>query len=527
MGINNSYFYWFRNKLIYILVSIILITLMIFILLNIQLTGFYGIIFSLVIIAQIWLISSVKLLPQDVVQKLEDTEKSLKKAEKEKHYLTYYDDITKLPNERLLLEKIRENTTEKAVLVIEINRLQAIKSSMGYSCSNYLLKMIAERLRQHLSSDYLIGKLHEDQFVLLIENHNDPSFIESFCSKLTEIMTQPYDIQDYSFNISINIGISLYPEEVKAAENLIKSAQLAVLEARNTPEHLSFYKPSMLLKREEKLKLENDLYKAVQNNELHLYYQPQLNLKTKQLISMEALVRWEHPEKGLIPPSDFIPLAEESGLIVPVGKWVLETACRQTMELQQLIQRPIKVAVNLSLKQLFHDNFVQVVENILKMTKLSPEYLQLEITESMTMNTRDVLPILHDLKKLGVSIALDDFGKGYSSLAYLRDLPIDCLKIDREFVKKVDENAQEPLLDMIISMAKHLNLQVVAEGIEKMEQFNYLLNSECDAIQGFLISKPTPFENVKDNCKRIIAEYKTIQCNIQSHYYGLIKEIFK
>ncbi|MFP3919542.1 bifunctional diguanylate cyclase/phosphodiesterase [Lysinibacillus telephonicus] len=527
MGINNSYFYWFRNKLIYILVSIILITLMIFILLNIQLTSIYGIIFSLVIIAQIWLVSSVKLLPQDVVQKLEDTEKSLKKAENEKYYLTFYDGITKLPNERLLLEKVKEKTTEKAVLVIDINRLQAIKSSIGYSCSNYLLKMIAERLRQHLPNDYFIGKLHEDQFVLLIENQNDQSVIESFCNKLIEIMAQPFDIHHYSFNISINIGVAMYPENVQIEENLVKSAQLAMLEATNTLEHIGFYKPSMLLKREEQLKLENDLYKAVQNKELHLYYQPQLNLKTKQLISMEALVRWKHPEKGLIPPADFIPLAEESGLIVPIGKWVLETACRQTMELQQLIQRPIKVAVNLSRKQLVQDNFVQIVENILEATKLAPEYLQLEITESMTMNTKYVLPILHDLKKLGVSIALDDFGKGYSSLAYLRDLPIDCLKIDREFVKKVDENAQEPLLDMIISMAKHLNLQVVAEGIEKMEQFNYLLNSECDAVQGFLISKPTPFESIKENCKRIIDEYKIIQCSIQSHYYGLIKEIFK
>ncbi len=361
----------------------------------------------------------------------------------------------------------------------------------------------------------------------MIDNKHNKSSIVELCNELIEMMAHPFEIQSYSLNIRINIGVASYTEDMKTEEDAIEFAQFAMLEAKNRPEHFAFYKPSMMLKREEQLMLQNDLYKAVQNEEFHLHYQPQLNLKTKRLISMEALVRWKHPEKGLIPPCDFIPLAEESGLIVPIGKWVLETACRQTKELQQLIQKPIKVAVNLSLKQLFHENFVQVVDNILKDTQLSPEHLQLEITESMIMDTKYVLPILHDLKKLGVSIALDDFGKGYSSLAYLKELPIDCLKIDREFVQNVDENNDEPLLDMMISMAKHLKLQVVAEGIEKIEQFNYLLNSECDMIQGFLISKPTPFENIKENCKRVINECKTIQCNIHSHYYGLIKEIFK
>lgn len=525
MGINNSYFYSSRNKLIYILMSIILISLMFFMFLNVRLTGLNNIIFSLVIIAQIWLAASMKLLPQDVMQKLEDTEKSLKKSEKEKYYLTYYDDITKLPNERYFIEKMKKSSVpNKAVLVFDIDQFVSIKSSLGFSVSNRLLQMIAERLQQHFSKDYLIGKSDEDQFILLIENQ--PS-IMSLCNKLMEIISQPFEIHPYSLNISINIGIAKHTEYERAEENLVEFAQLAMFEARNSHESFAFYTPTMLIKKEQQLKLENDLYKAVQNDELHLHYQPQLNIKINQIISMEALLRWKHPEKGLIPPSEFIPLAEKSGLIVPIGKWVLETACRQTKELQQLIQKPIKVAVNLSLKQLFHENFVQVVQNILEETKLSPEHLQLEITESMTMNTTYVLPILHDLKKLGVSIALDDFGKGYSSLSYLKDLPIDCLKIDREFVKNVDGSANEPLLDMMISMAKHLKLQVIAEGIEKMEQFNYLLNSECDAIQGFLISKPTPFESIKENCKRVIEDCKTIQWNIQSHYYGVIKEIFK
>lgn len=311
---------------------------------------------------------------------------------------------------------------------------------------------------------------------------------------------------------------------VYQAEDLLKCARFAMFEAKKVQDHCTFHEPSMSRARKEQLMLENDLYKAIQKNELFLQYQPQLKLKTKHDISMEALVRWNHPEKGLVSPADFIPLAEETGLIVPIGQWVLETACKQTKELQEVLGQPVTVAVNLSLRQFFHGNFTHIVRSILEETKLSPANLQLEITETMTMDKNFLLPILNDLKELGVTIALDDFGKGYSSLSYIKDLPIDCLKIDRDFVKNMSENKREPLVDMMISMAKHLALHVVAEGVETMEQFNYLVNSECDAVQGFLISKPISYETVIANCKSI--NDKDIRCRTQSEYYTLIKQIF-
>lgn len=526
MNMSDSYFYLYRKNLLYIIASLIVITFVSILMFTKGISSIYGVVFSFIIIAQVYLVTRVKSLYVGVVKNLRDTEKRLKVSENEKHFMSYYDEITTLPNERYLLEKINQNlaqdTSTKAVVVFEIDRLLTFKSSLGSFYTNRILQMIAKRLQNDFPG-FTIGKLREDQFLLLIEKDNEQEAMLTLCKQLSELMEKPFNIQHFSLNITINIGIAYYPENAQSAENLIKYAQFAMYEARKIPEQFAFYKTTMLMVREEQLMLENDLYKALQNNELFLQFQPQLKLRSTQSIAMEALVRWRHPKKGLISPAEFIPIAEESGLIVPIGKWVLETACSQTKELEQILQKPVKVAVNLSLRQLFHENFVQVVRNILEETKLSPESLQLEITESMTMNTTFLMPILNELKSLGVTIALDDFGKGYSSLSYLKDLPIDCLKIDRDFVKNMNESEHEPLVDMIISMAKHLNLNVVAEGVETMEQFNYFLNSECDAIQGYLISKPNSFDKIVENCKQIAEEFRY---STQSEYYGMIKRIF-
>ena len=523
----NSYSYLNRKNIVYIAIGLIVLTLISVLIFSKENSISDNIIFSIMIVLLLYLAICVKSIIEDTIKTLLDTEKRLTESEKEKHFMSYHDEVTKLPNERYLLEKINTalqvDSSPKTLLVLEVDRLTTIKSSLGSYYTNCILEVIAERLKCKFP-DFIIGKLQEDQFVILIENKSEKEAFLSLCKQLIEWIEQPFSVQHFSLNITVNIGIAYYSKDAKTAEELMKCAQLAMYEARNVPEPCTFYEQSMTYVREEQLRLENDLYKAIQNKELFLQYQPQLKLKTKHDFSMEALLRWNHPEKGFIPPSDFIPLAEETGLIVPIGKWVLETACRQTRELQELLGRSVTVAVNLSLRQLFHGNFVQVVRQILNETKLPPESLQLEITETMTMDKNFLLPILHDLKALGVTIALDDFGKGYSSLSYLKDLPIDCLKIDREFVNNMSENEHEPLVDLIISMAKHLKLNVVAEGVETMEQFNYLLNSECDAVQGYLISRPSSYETIIKNCKCL--NKKNLHCDLQSEYYSLIKQIF-
>ena len=492
-----------RYSIFYLLLNLILIILFGVSLFTDNLTVVNIIIFSIVLIVQVGLVNYFKVLHQDIAKKVVDTEKDLMATEEKIKHERYFDDITELPNERYLLAKIKENlhanSSDKAVLVFEIDRLSSIKSFLGSVYSDCLLRNVAQRLQEQLSDQLIIGKLRDDQFVILIDHYENHDDILNFCSQLQSIMETPFEIQYSSLNNSLNIGISFYPKDAESELDLIKFAQIAAYEARNTHEHILFYEESMSDVRTVKVTLENDLFNALKNNELFLVYQPQVNTMTGEISSMEALVRWQHPKRGLISPGEFIPVAEESGLINPIGKWVLETACYETKKLQDHLGRSVKIAVNLSLCQLFQGDFVQTVKQILEKTGLSPQSLQLELTESMTMNTDHLTPILHDLKSLGVTLAVDDFGTGYSSLSYLRDLPIDCLKIDCSFVKNIQpDTSNEPIVDMIISMAKHLNLKVVAEGVEEITQFNYLMKSKCDFIQGYLFSRPITIEQISN-----------------------------
>ncbi|WP_404427088.1 bifunctional diguanylate cyclase/phosphodiesterase [Ureibacillus chungkukjangi] len=523
----NNYSYLYRKNIVYIAIGLIALTLLSEFIFSKENSISNNIIFSILIVLLLYLVICVKSIFTGTINTLRDTEQRLKESEKEKHFMSYYDGVTRLPNERYIVEQInntwQNGTSQIALVVFEVDRLTHLKSSLGSKYTNRILELIVERLQCRFPN-YIVGKIQEDQFVILLENKNEKETFQRLCKQLIDLIEKPFSIQQLTLNMKVNVGVAYSPEDAKTAEDFLKYAQFAMYEARRAPEQYRLFEPTMACSREERLLLEKDLYKALENNELFVQYQPQLKLKTKHDFSMEALVRWNHPEKGLIPPGDFIPLAEESGTIVPIGKWVLETACRQTKELQETIGQQVTVAVNLSLRQLYHENFVKVVRSILEKTQLPPKSLQLEITESMTMDKNFILPILHDLKALGVTIALDDFGKGYSSISYLKDLPIDCLKIDREFVNNMSEDEHEPLVDLIISMAKHLNLNVVAEGVETMEQFNYLLNSDCDAMQGYLISKPISFETIINNCRCL--NKKDLHCDLQSEYYSLIKQIF-
>ncbi len=433
----------------------------------------------------------------------------LEKKERKIKQLAYYDAGTRLPNERYLTEYLKEHLllgdTPKALLVFGVDRYEGVKSSLGTVYAEKMLETIARRLQDVLPDGYVLSKLPEDRFAVFIPHYEKIETIHKVTDKLQKMMRSSLVLEHFSVCSELHIGVSIYPNDAANAEDLLQFAQFAAYEAAKKEERVSFYAASMQEERAARLVLEHDLKKAMDQGELFLEYQPQLDLQQGAIRSAEALVRWRHPKKGLIAPLDFIPLAEESGLIVPIGKWVLETACAETVKWQEKHHKPMKVAVNLSIGQLYEKDFSHYVKQTLEKTGLAPAHLQLEITESMTMNTKLIVPALQELKALGVTIAVDDFGTGYSSISYLKDFPIDYLKIDRSFIRNILDNPDdEALVKMILSMAKHLKLKVVAEGIETIEQLDYLLHSDCDKIQGYFISRPIPYEALD-------SQYQTIQ----------------
>ncbi|MGE7909946.1 bifunctional diguanylate cyclase/phosphodiesterase [Lysinibacillus xylanilyticus] len=443
----------------------------------------------------------------------------LEHSQQELHFQAYHDDITKLPNEHLLLKTLKEdlydNNREKAIIAIEIDRLAAISSSIGISYSNTMMKLVAERIQSILPPHYLATKLREGQFIIYINHVKTREELLQFSLNLKSAMKRPLQVQLFSLNGNLNIGIALHEDDC-SGEELLMHAQLAMREASHIPQRVLFYKPFMSDGSADRILIEQELHKALANEEFYLDFQPQVNLKTGKIESVEALVRWRHPSRGFVSPELFIPIAEESGLIIPLGKWILETACSQANTWKEQGLPPMKVAVNLSIGQLFQQDLVYMVQEILQRTNLEPQYLQLEITESMTMNIDYITQLLHELKAIGIQIAVDDFGTGYSSLSYLKDFPIDCLKIDRAFVRNIQHNTNdEALVSMILSMAKHLRLKVVAEGIEEVEQLAFLINGDCDYIQGYLFSKPVSAEQIFNNfnelhnrAKDILTEFK-------------------
>ncbi|KMN39266.1 diguanylate cyclase [Lysinibacillus sp. LK3] len=452
-------------------------------------------------------------------QQLLKIKKDLEQSQQELRFQAYHDDITLLPNEHFLLKTLKENLHEhkaqKAIIAIEIDRFAAIRSSIGISNSNKMMKLVAERIQSIVPPHYFATKLREGQFVIYIDHVKTIEELLQFCLNLKSAMADPLQVQLFSLNGSLNIGIALY-EEQWTGEELLMHAQLAMREARQIPQRFLFYKPYMSKGIADRILLEQDLHNALANNEFYLDYQPQVNLKTGTIESVEALVRWRHPTRGFVPPDVFIPIAEECGLIIPLGKWILENACTQAKIWEKLGLPPMKVAVNLSLGQLFQQDLVEMVQDILHRTNLDPSFLQLEITESMTMNIDQMTQLLHELKALGIQIAVDDFGTGYSSLSYLKEFPIDCLKIDRTFVRNVPHNPNdEALVSMIISMAKHLRLKVVAEGIEEVEQLSFLIDGGCDYIQGYLFSKPISPQQITETYKDLHHRVEEVLTQLQ------------
>lgn len=420
-----------------------------------------------------------------------------KKNQEMIQYMAYYDELTKIPNLRYLKGKIADyldSSTKTAVLIFDIDRFKKINEALGHSCGDSILKATAECINAQLTEENMkLIRLTGDEFALVLYGIEDEALIERMVIKIQDAFSEPIEANHLLVNITLSAGIAIYPKHGQKLEELLQHANMALMEAQNQNVAMKYYDPTMNGRALEHLVFENDLYHALSKNELSLVYQPQINIQTGEIIGVEALLRWNHQKHGFISPAKFIPIAEDTGLIIPIGEWVLRSACRQLKEWHDQGSQPIMMAVNLSIRQFYQQNLVETVKDILEETNLSPKYLELEITETMMMNMEHTHKMLAALKNLGIQIAIDDFGTGYSSLSYLKDLPFDRLKIDQSFVRDLllDEN-NTTIVSTIISMAHHFDLNVIAEGVETEKQKEILYALQCKLVQGYLYSPPLP-----------------------------------
>jgi diguanylate cyclase (GGDEF)-like protein len=413
-----------------------------------------------------------------------------------------HDTLTQLPKRSILTCQLSEaisnaerNSHDLAVMFVDLARFKLINDTLGHQIGDRLLQEVVKRLKECIRGEDLISRWGSDEFTLLLPKISDRGVTNAIAQKILEVLKSPFQIDDRLIHVIGCIGIAVYPEHGQDAETLLKNADAALSQAQKYNSHnYQYYDRNINSQAYELLTLENLLHLALKKNELLLYYQPIVNIATGKIVKMEALLRWQHPQLGLVPPYLFIPLAEENGEIIPIGEWVIKTACAQNKTWQNMGLSPIKISVNLSVRQFQQTNLVSTIVGILEKTKLSSDYLELEITESITMqDTKLAKTILTELNHLGISLSMDDFGTGYSSLSYLKQFPFDTLKIDRSLVKDLDSSSHDlAIIKAAIALGKGLNLNVVAEGVETIEIKNLLINLGCEYIQGYLFSKPVP-----------------------------------
>lgn len=430
-----------------------------------------------------------------------------KQMEEKLRYLAYYDALTGLPNRTLFLDRVNHAIARAepasrivAVLIINIDRFKSINDAYGSEIGDRVLKEIAGRLSTSVRKRYTIARLSNDEFGAALLDVAHPDDIVMVLEKIMKYISYPLKIAGDEITLTFSTGISLYPHDGENATELLKSAGLALSIAKKAGRKTcQFYTKDMNIKAAERMLLEKQLMKAIKNEEFVLHYQPCWDITTKKMVAMEALIRWQSKDKGLAPPGKFIPLLEDTGMIIEVGEWILRTAMRQVKEWQDKRYPVVPVSVNMSLVQFRQKNLAGVVKKIMGECGFYPSLLTLEITESAFMQdiefTRSVLT---EMKEIGCSVSIDDFGTGYSSLAYLKRLPVDNLKIDISFIREmVNDPDSASIVMAIINMAHTLNLKTIAEGIETEEQWNFLRLLRCDMGQGFYLSKPLPAEEMK------------------------------
>ena len=415
-------------------------------------------------------------------------------------YVTQHDALTDLPNRFLFNDRLSQaialalrHHTRTAVLFLDLDRFKNVNDTLGHAIGDQLLKEITARLRRCMRETDTISRHGGDEFIILLQEVSDTFSVARTAGQLLASITEPYHIGVHELHITASIGISICPEDGRDTETIIKHAEAAMYQAKaQGRNNYQFFMPRINERAIRRFALEGSLRRAVAREEPILHYQPKLRIADRKVIGAEALIRWHDHRNGPVSPSQFIPIAEESGLIIPIGEWVLRQACRQSRAWQDAGYQPIPIAVNVSAVQFREKNFLGMVERVLEETGLEPHYLELELTESVTMQDLELtIPLLEALKRMGVGLSIDDFGTGYSSLSYLKRFPIDTLKIDRSFVQDIANRPDDAaIICAIISMAKSLKQRVIAEGVETAAQFEFLRNHGCDEIQGYFFSAP-------------------------------------
>jgi diguanylate cyclase len=426
----------------------------------------------------------------------------LERANAQLEHAATHDSLTGLPNRVLLADRLAQATAQSerysrgfALLVVDLDRFKAINDSLGHIAGDDMLKEVARRLNQLLRKADTLARLGGDEFVLVLNEIAGPRDAESVASKVLASLADPVVLSGLDVQISASIGISVFPEDGLDADTLLQHADAAMYHAKkNGRNSFQFFAPVMNLFARERLELESGLRRALAQGEFELHYQPKVDISTGRIDSAEALIRWRNPKRGLTAPSGFIPVAEETGLIVPIGEWVLQEACRQASAWQKRGMKPLRIAVNLSAQQFKQKSLVATVREALAAAELDPACLELELTESAVMqDAESSIHVLRQLSGLGVRVSVDDFGTGYSSLSYLRRLPLDKLKIDRSFIREIAASRDDAeIVRAIISLAHSLHLKVIAEGVETVEQLTFLRGLGCDQYQGFHCSPPVP-----------------------------------
>ncbi len=429
----------------------------------------------------------------------------IKRSQQQVNALVNHDPLTGLPNRRLIqqlfnhaLQLASRNQAQAAVLFIDLDRFKNINDSLGHFAGDRMLLEVSTRIRGALRESDILGRLGGDEFIVLLENLRDKEDAALKAQAILAALKREFSLDQHELFIGASIGIAMYPADGQDVESLIKAADLAMYQVKNNGKnHHAFYFPTLSQHAVEHFHLENELRQALAKQQLKLFYQPQIDLQSGMVVGAEALIRWQHPTQGMVPPGRFIPLAEESGLILSIGQWALKEAVTQAEQWQQRFPAFKKMAINVSAMQIMQSQFADTVYGTLLETDCDADLIELEITESTLMqHTEHVVNTFNQLKQLGVSIAIDDFGTGYSSLSHLKRLPLDQLKIDRSFVKDLpDDHDDAAITNAIFAMATQLGFTVVAEGVETEAQEHFLKQMGCQTAQGYLYAYPLPAQD--------------------------------